>query len=369
MTTNNLRWGILGTADIARKNWLGIRNSGNGTVVALASRDLKRARKFVQYCQAHAPMPAAPRVYGSYAELLADASVEAVYIPLPTALRKEWVLRAAAVGKHVVCEKPCAATATDLQEIIRACRRHRVQFMDGVMFMHSRRLQAMREALDSPKLLGPVRRVTSAFSFRAPPQFYRGNIRADPALEPQGCLGDLGWYCIRFSLWAMNWQVPQQVTARILAQTKHPGQSKPILTEFSAELSYPEGVSAAFFCSFLAQNQEWAHVSGSRGYLRLEDFVMPFDGPRLGFEMCHADYVKSGCEFKMTRRLRRATISEHSQAHSSAQESNLFRAFADQVRAGRLNPDWPDWALKTQTVMDACLEAAEKSVSIRVHPW
>jgi predicted dehydrogenase len=241
--------------------------------------------------------------------------------------------------------------------------------MDGVMFMHSRRLQAMRAALDNPKLLGPIRRITSAFTFRAPPEFYRDNIRANPALEPQGCLGDLGWYCIRFTLWAMNWRMPQQVTARILAQTKRPAQAKAVLTELSAELFYPGGVSAGFFCSFLAQNQEWAFVSGSRGYLRIEDFVMPFAGRRLGFEVCQAQYVKSGCEFKMEPRVRWANIPEHSQAHSSSQESNLFRAFAHQVRSGRLNPDWPDWALKTQTVMDACLESAEKSVSIRVHPW
>ena len=68
-----------------------------------------------------------------------------VYIPLPTGIRKEWVLRAARAGKHVVCEKPCAVSVRDLVEMLEACRRHRVQFMDGVMFMHSRRLELMRK--------------------------------------------------------------------------------------------------------------------------------------------------------------------------------------------------------------------------------
>src|SRR6266567_5213452 len=161
--TDKIHWGILGTADIARKNWQAIRNSGNSTVVAVASRDPSRAHEFIGYCQAHAPMPAVPQAFGSYDELLASKTVDAVYIPLPTGLRKEWVLRAAAAGKHVVCEKPCAPNRADLEEMLQACRNQRVQFMDGVMFMHSRRLALMRQALDD-KTIGAIRRITSAFT-------------------------------------------------------------------------------------------------------------------------------------------------------------------------------------------------------------
>lgn len=358
--SRKLRWGILGTADIARKNWLAIRNSGNGTVVAVASRDQKRARRFIQYCQSHAPMPSIPQAFGSYQELLASSSVDAVYVPLPTGLRKEWVVRAAGAGKHVVCEKPCAANLPDLKVMLRTCRDQKVQFLDGVMFMHSRRLLRMRAVLDNPRAVGSIRRITSAFTFAAPPEFFTSNIRADPALEPHGCLGDLGWYCIRFSLWAMGWQMPRQVIGRILAETKRRGRSAPILSEFSCELLFPDGVSAGFFCSFLAQNQEWSHVSGTKGYLRLEDFVVPFDGPKSAFEVFNPEFLKSGCEFKMEPRLRRLVAAEHSQAHSSAQETNLFRAFANQIRTSRLNSDWPEWSLKTQAVMEACLLSARQ---------
>jgi predicted dehydrogenase len=96
---------------------------------------------------------------------LASDEIEAVYIPLPTGLRKEWVLRAAAAGKHVLSEKPCAVSVADLREMIEACRKHRVQFMDGVMFMHSRRLPRLREILEDGRSVGQVRRITSAFSF------------------------------------------------------------------------------------------------------------------------------------------------------------------------------------------------------------
>src|SRR6185503_14607587 len=120
MTSNKLRWGILSTAQIARKNWKAIRNAGNSTVAAVASRDVERSRRFIDECQAEAPMEAVPKACGSYEELLADREVDAVYIPLPTGLRKEWVLRAASAGKHIVCEKPCAISAGELSEMIEA---------------------------------------------------------------------------------------------------------------------------------------------------------------------------------------------------------------------------------------------------------
>src|SRR6188474_737993 len=124
MKTNPLRWGILGTANIARKNWLAIRNSNLGTLTAVASRSLDRANSFIQECQSEAPFPVLPRAFASYAELLASSEVDAVYIPLPTGLRKEWVLRAAANGKHVICEKPCGLSSAEVQAMIDACRSH-----------------------------------------------------------------------------------------------------------------------------------------------------------------------------------------------------------------------------------------------------
>lgn len=360
MNSDKVRWGILGTADIARKNWLAILNSGNSVVVGVASRDRDRARQFIQHCQSHAPMPDLPEAVGSYEELLVSKSVDAVYIPLPTGLRKEWVLRAAAAGKHVLCEKPCAPNLSDLQEMLEACRRNKVQFLDGVMFMHSARLARMRAALDDAEAIGSIRRITSAFTFAAPREFFRDNIRANSALEPHGCLGDLGWYCIRFSLWATGWQMPVQVSGRIPAQSERSDRSPGLLSEFSGELLFPGGASAGFFCSFLAQNQEWAQVSGTRGCLRLEDFVVPFDGSETVFEVNNHEFVKSGCEFKMKPQVRRFTIPERSQAHPSAQESNLFRNFGEQVRSGCLNERWPEWSLKTQTVMEACLESGRR---------
>src|ERR1035437_2212745 len=228
-----LRIGFLSTAGIGKKNWQAIFNSGNCVIAAVASRDVTKSRKFIDECQHEFAFVETPRALGSYEELIASPDVDAVYIPLPTGLRKEWVLRAAAAGKHVIVEKPCAVSAADLQEMISACRKNRVQFMDGVMFMHSPRLNRIREVLDDGKSVGPLRRISSAFSFLGTGDFSRGNIRMDGRLEPSGCLGDLGWYCIRFTLWTMKWQLPHTVTGRILSQSEPTGGREPAPTAFS----------------------------------------------------------------------------------------------------------------------------------------
>jgi predicted dehydrogenase len=358
MNPSKLRWGILGAADIARKNWKAIREAGEA-LVAVASRDGERARRFITECQADAPFDAAPAAFGSYDALLERSDVDAVYIPLPTGVRKEWVVRAANAGKHVVCEKPCAPNVADLRAMLEACRRNKVQFMDGVMFMHSRRLDRMGEALSDSKSVGQIKRIQSAFSFRGSEEFFSTNIRAHSGLEPLGCLGDLGWYCIRFALWAMKWRMPQQVCGRLLDRLGRKDSPSPVPTEFSGELLFEGGVSAGFYCSFVTELEQWAKVSGTAGSLRVEDFVLPFSGNEISFELHRAAFRVRGCDFDMQPETRRIAVAEHSHGYEDAQEANLFRNFAAAVRSGRLNEEWPEFALKTQRVVNACLDSAK----------
>ncbi|HEV2394826.1 MAG TPA: Gfo/Idh/MocA family oxidoreductase [Verrucomicrobiae bacterium] len=353
-----LRWGIMGTANIARKNWKAIWNSQNGRVAAVASRDPRRSQEFIQECQACAPFNPPPRALGRYEELLASSDIDAVYVPLPTGIRADWIKRAAEAGKHVVCEKPCAANVAELRGMLEICRRNRVQFMDGVMFMHSRRLERIRELLEDGKTIGPIRRITSAFSFRGSEGFFESNIRARSDLEPYGCLGDLGWYCIRFALWAMNWKLPERVTGHCLSELKHQASQPPVPTEFSAELSFDGGVTSGLYCSFLTEIEQWAIISGEHGHLSVPDFVLPFSGTELGFETGNPIHQARGCDFDVQPHIRQWTVKEASHSDPTAQESNLFRHFTEQVQSGRLNDLWPEMALKTQAVMQACHESA-----------
>jgi predicted dehydrogenase len=357
MANTVCRWGILGTADIARKNWKAIALAGNATVAAVASRSPERSREFVDRCQSARPLPAVPAALGSYDELLARPDVDAVYVPLPTGVRKEWVLKAAEAGKHVLVEKPVGVTVDDVREMIAACERRRVQLMDGVMFMHSRRLPALRATLDDGESVGRIRRIAAQFSFNAPEGFAEENIRGDSRLEPHGCVGDLGWYPIRLALWVMKHELPAEVAARMLAEDGPPGGDK-VPYELSAELLFAGGVSASLYCSFRTENEQWAVVSGTRGLVQVHDFVLPFFGDEVRFDVTNSTFEKTGCDFDMRRRTRTVVIPEYSNSHAGAQEASMFRDFSALVLAGRLDPHWGDVALRTQLVMDACLRSA-----------
>jgi predicted dehydrogenase len=349
------RWGILGTANIARKNWKGIRLSGNGVVAAVASRTPDRARQFISECQSEVPFEQAPAAVG-YEELLARADVDAVYVPLPTGIRREWVLKAAAAGKHVLCEKPCGADAAEVRAMVDACRAAGVQFMDGVMFMHSARLPLLRKVLDDGESVGELRRVTSQFSFAADAGFLSGNIRVSSALEPLGALGDLGWYNLRFALWVMKFQMPERVVGRVLHE--HASDGRPVPLEFAGELFFPGGVSGSFYCSFRTELQQWAHISGDKGCVTVEDFVLPYHGAETAFVVQRPHFRVQGCTFHMESHPTRYAAAEASDGREDAQETNMARRFGELVLGGKPDHNWADMALKTQLVLDACLRSA-----------
>jgi predicted dehydrogenase len=222
------------------------------------------------------------------------------------------------------------------------------------MFMHTQRLGRIREVLDDGASVGKIKRITSAFSFCAPEEFYTGNIRAQRAMEPAGCLGDLGWYCLRFALWVMGGRLPRSVTGRMLREVNG------VPVEFSGELIFPDDVSSGFYCSFVTHNEEWAQISGNKGYLQLFDFVAPFFGNELKFRVNNAVHNVNGCDFNMEAHWRQFTVPEYGNSHPTAQETNMFRTFAEQVQSGKVAEEWPDWALKTQQVMEAVLASARE---------
>ncbi|HXB59885.1 MAG TPA: Gfo/Idh/MocA family oxidoreductase [Candidatus Acidoferrales bacterium] len=345
-----VRFGFLSTANIGRKNWNSIHASGNAVVTAVASRDVARSREFIRKMQAETPYETVPTALGSYEELIESPNVDAVYIPLPTGLRKEWVLRAAAAGKHVVCEKPCAPNAADLRQMISACKKNRVQFMDGVMFMHSPRMARLRKVLDDGKSIGHIKRIMTNFSFRMAEDAYDTNVRINSRLEPAGCVGDLGWYNIRFVLWAMKWKTPREVRGRILQQRCAKKGLAPVPIDFSAELIFDGDASAGFYCSFLAQYQNWVHVSGTKGALVVPDFVHGGHGHDQTFELNQKEVTVKCCKCP----------GRHDDSPAFSQHVNMMRNFAAQIRSGKLNEEWPMWALKTQEVVDECLKSASK---------
>ena len=155
--TKAIRFGIMGCAKAARKVSRAITMSPNSTLYAIASRSLEKAQ---QFATENGYSDQQVVIYGSYSELLDDPLVDAVYMPLPTSLHLEWAVLAAQKKKHLLLEKPTALDATQLQQILEACRSNGVQFMDGSMWYHHPRTAKMKELLSDSKLFGQVKSVS-----------------------------------------------------------------------------------------------------------------------------------------------------------------------------------------------------------------
>ncbi len=354
MNRSECRWGFLSTAAVARKNWKGIRLSGNGRVSAVASRTQERAQAFIDQCAAEVPQTSPVNAVGSYQQLLQRDDVDAVYIPLPTGMRKQWVIAAAKAGKHVLVEKPVAVNLSDAQEMVDACATAGVQFMDGVMFDHSKRTQLVSEKIQNGEVVGKPRRIYTHFSFSGDAAFQKSNIRTDSVLEPHGCLGDLGWYCIRFTLWASGRRMPTHVSARTITSLKGDQSEGEVPAEFAAELQFPAGLSAGFYCSFLTENQQTAIVSGSDGFITVDDFVLPFyDAEAAWGEHQHVLEIDN-CRWNFRRHSRREAIAEYPSGEANAAEVNMLRRLAECHIEGQVDKSYPEIALQTQTILDAC---------------
>ena len=223
---------------------------------------------------------------------------------------------------------------------------------DGVMFMHSQRLPLIRQLIDSGEV-GQLRRMTSQFSFQGGPEFERGNIRTDSRLEPHGCLGDLGWYCIRMFHCLRAGYMPCEVRGRMLYSLKGDHSPEMVPGEFAGTLVYPDGVTAEFYCSFRTSHQQWLYVSGSTGYLRVDDFVLPYRGAELAVSAGHDPFmIDSKC---FAWKSAAAPVHEYDAART-AQEVRMIQA-SHLRRCPVRNPQWMDWADNTQLIMDACLES------------
>ena len=217
-------WGVLGAAHIAGTAVLpAIAASSNGLLVAMASRSAERAREMLS---AYPDV----RALGSYEALLAHTEVDAVYIPLPNHLHKEWTLRALRAGKHVLCEKPLALNAPEAEEMAAAARAAGRFLMEAFMYRFHPDMHAFVEALREPL------HVAASFGFTVSrPE----DIRLQAPLGG-GALLDVGCYTVSVARWILG--EPEHVWA-------HSTIRNGVDMTTSALLDFPGGASAAAWSS------------------------------------------------------------------------------------------------------------------------
>lgn len=258
----DLRWGILSTARIGVEKVIpGIKKADRCAVVAIASRDADRAR-------VAADKLAIPKAHGSYEALLSDADVDAVYIPLPNHLHGEWTIAAARAGKHVLCEKPLALSATDAQRMVDVCATEGVRLMEAFMYRLHPSWVAVRELVASGRI-GRLRTVQSWFSFfNDDPRNIRNVLEYGG-----GVLMDIGCYSVNLSRMLFDGE-PTRVAASV---TRDPATGVDVLT--TGILEFEDGV-ATFTCSTRVESDQRVHVYGTEGRISIGiPFNIPPDRP------------------------------------------------------------------------------------------
>lgn len=182
--SKKVKWGILGYASIARESFIpALLKADNSEFYALASRTSDKLRQ----CGECFDYPV--KAYSNYDQLLDDPQIEAVYIPLPNSLHKEWTIKAARKGKHVLCEKPLALNSKDCRQMIEECQRNNVKLMEGFMYRYSDRIGKVKKIIQENKI-GQVKYVNSYFFSLAS---RASGDRINPTLGG-GSLFDLGCY-------------------------------------------------------------------------------------------------------------------------------------------------------------------------------
>jgi predicted dehydrogenase len=252
-----LRWGFVGTGAIATAMARVLRTTSSGELAAVASRTLERANAF-------AAEHGAGRGFHSWEEMMAWDGIDAVYIATPTALREAIGVAAARAGRHVLAEKPFASLSS-LRRLVGACRETPVAFMDATHFVHHPRTAAVRKAIDGT--LGRPSEIDSRFLIGLAG---RDDIRYDPALEPLGALGDLGWYCMRATLEYLSPRCePRSVEASL---RRDAGTGAVVSGE--GLLTFADDTVSRWRCAFDAETVDIGlTLSGARGAIRMDDFV------------------------------------------------------------------------------------------------
>ncbi len=264
MSTDNkkIRWGVLGYARIAKENVIpAIQRSSNSEFHAIASRDAAK----LDDCRARFGVP---KVFSGYQELLLDKEVDAVYIPLPNSLHREWTIKAAEQGKHVLCEKPIALNAVECREMISACAANGVTFMEAFMYRYTERTRKVLEVLRSG-VLGDIKFIGSTFRF----------LLANPAsikLKPElggGSLYDVGCYPVNFVGMIADeihggGPGKAALPTAVAVECERVGGVDMI---FSALMKYPSGLIASLNCGFNAQKRVVSEIVGTKGALEIPD--------------------------------------------------------------------------------------------------
>jgi xylose dehydrogenase (NAD/NADP) len=262
--SRKVKWGIIGSASIAHRAVIpGIQQSELNEVYAIASRDEDKAQRA-------ADQHGISKAYAGYESLLEDDAIDAVYIPLPNHLHKEWTIRAAEAGKHVLCEKPIALTSKEAEQMANACSNAGVLLSEAFMYRHHPRYQMIRDVISSGEI-GKVRGIYSNFTFNNAEN--KSNVRYRREWGG-GSLYDVGCYPINAARLLLGSE-PEAVTVQALFSAEHDD----VDMMAAGLIEFPDSVSLTFDCGMWAAFRNRLEVVGTDGLIEVPSaYISNMDG-------------------------------------------------------------------------------------------
>jgi D-xylose 1-dehydrogenase (NADP+, D-xylono-1,5-lactone-forming) len=247
----SVKWGVLSTAHINDKFLAGVRESNTVEILAVASRDQRRAD---EYAREHE----IPRAHGSYDALLDDPDVEVVYISLPNSLHIEWTLRALRNGKHVLCEKPLSRSAAEVDAAFDVAELEGRLLMEGFMYRHHPQTRRLTELVNEGAV-GKLRVIRATFGFVTGDA---DNVRLKKSLDGGGLM-DVGCYCVNTS------RLLAGEPERVAAEQALGGEGVDVA--LAAVMRHADDVITHFDAGLALDTRDLLEVVGDAGALRLED--------------------------------------------------------------------------------------------------
>ena len=257
------KWGVIGTANIARGAFLPALRAAGGVPAAVAGRDLARAE---QYAQANG----VERAIEGYQALIEDPGIDALYIALPNSLHAQWTISALEAGKPVLCEKPLCGLLGDTERVLDAAKRTGTLLWEAFVFPFNEHVRHVRALLDAGAI-GELREIQSDFHFRVTRP---DNIRLSAHLQG-GALRDVGCYPVRLAQEFFGAHVNAWATCEA------GGIDDGVDIETWGMLAYTGGRRLLLSCGMRRAYDTFSRLIGTTGQIHLSNPFHPGSGDQV----------------------------------------------------------------------------------------
>ena len=333
----SIRWGIIGNATIARKCVIpAIFNSANGRIQALASRNPEKA-------EALATKYNIPQLYSHYGSVIEDKQVDAVYVPLPNHLHKEWTIKALEAGKHVLCEKPLACNAAEAMEMAQVASKNGLHLMEALMYRFHPRSRVIHQMVSQGKI-GALRLVHVSFCFHIEEEILKKKENARLKKKGGGALLDVGCYGVSVARWMMG-ENPESVQAAAHFN------SEGVDIHSAGVLQFRNKGLATFEAGFISALQQTFSIVGETG----------------SFELPHNSFIPWEKDATYVYRGRNEEIGKEEIIPGADEYRLMIEHFSDVLIHGISPLVDIDDSIQNMRVLDALAESARTGQRVVIH--